>query len=72
MPIVESEEVTAFHYLEQFIRKLRKRYIEDYWDSDMKRDFAETVWNCFKSESTELRFILLVVEQSTFLQDVVG
>lgn len=52
--------------------KVTQRYVEVYWDSDMNRIFAEGVWNCFKTEGVDWRFILSVEEQRAFVQDVAG
>lgn len=40
--------------------------------SGINRDFAEAVWNCFKTEGVDLRAIPSIECQRVFVQDVAG
>lgn len=52
--------------------KVVSRYVEEFRESDMKQNFAEAVWNHFKTKGFNLRVTLSIVEQRSFVRDIAG
>lgn len=49
--------------------KVVPRFVEEFRENGMKRDFVETVWNRFKPKSADLKLIPSIKEQRVFVQD---
>lgn len=52
--------------------KVVQRYVEEYRDSGIKRDFAEAVQNCFEMECSDFRVIPSIEEERAFVRYVAG
>lgn len=52
-----------------FLSKVVPRYLENFRESGIKREFAKAVWNCFRTIGVDLRGILTTEEQRVFIKD---
>lgn len=48
--------------------KVAPRYVEGFWQEGMRLEFAKVVWGRYKSDSSDLKIILLLGQQSEFVQ----